>query len=126
MRVLIIDAANVIGSRPTGWWRDRPGAAQRFVEQVRDGVRDGRLEQPLVVVVEGQARRGPQEGSAEGVEIVHATGEGDDTIVSIAEARSDVVVITADRELVRRIRAVGAEVRGPNWLLDQLESRADG
>ena len=125
MRVLIIDAANVIGSRPTGWWRDRPGAAQRFVEQVRDGVRDGRLEQPLVVVVEGQARRGPQEGSAEGVEIVHATGEGDDTIVSIAEARRDVVVITADRELVRRVRAVGAEVRGPNWLLDQLESRTD-
>jgi len=125
MPVLIIDAANVIGSRPTGWWRDRPGAAQRFVEQLRDGVRDGRLEQPLVVVVEGQARRGPPEGSAEGVEIVHATGEGDDTIVSIAEARSDVVVITADRELVRRVRAVGAEVRGPNWLLDQLESRTD-
>jgi hypothetical protein len=27
--MLVIDAANVIGSRPTGWWRDRPGAAGR-------------------------------------------------------------------------------------------------
>jgi hypothetical protein len=25
--LLVSDAANVIGSRPTGWWRDRPGAA---------------------------------------------------------------------------------------------------
>ncbi|MEO5900713.1 MAG: hypothetical protein ABIR68_11380 [Ilumatobacteraceae bacterium] len=30
--MLIIDAANVIGSRPTGWWCDRPGAARRFAE----------------------------------------------------------------------------------------------
>jgi len=33
--MLVIDAANVIGSRPTGWWRDRPGAARRFTERVR-------------------------------------------------------------------------------------------
>ena len=32
--MLIIDAGNVIGSRPTGWWRDRPGAARRFTERV--------------------------------------------------------------------------------------------
>ncbi len=25
---LLVDAANVVGSRPDGWWRDRPGAAQ--------------------------------------------------------------------------------------------------
>jgi len=35
VRMLVIDAANVIGSRPTGWWRDRPGAARRFTERVR-------------------------------------------------------------------------------------------
>ncbi|MBM3141325.1 MAG: NTP pyrophosphohydrolase, partial [Chloroflexi bacterium] len=28
---LIVDAMNVIGSRPDGWWRDRPGAARRLV-----------------------------------------------------------------------------------------------
>ena len=122
VRVVIIDAANVIGSRPTGWWRDRPGAARRFVEQVRACVREGRLEQPVVVVVEGQSRQGPPEGASDGVEVVHAAGEGDDTIVKIAEGTTDVVVITADRELIRRVRAIGADVRGPNWLLDRLES----
>ena len=34
--VLVVDAANVIGSKPNGWWRDRPGAARQFDEQLRD------------------------------------------------------------------------------------------
>jgi len=29
--VLLVDAANVVGSRPDGWWRDRPGAAARLL-----------------------------------------------------------------------------------------------
>src|SRR6266540_35998 len=28
--VLVVDAANVVGSRPDGWWRDRHGAAERL------------------------------------------------------------------------------------------------
>lgn len=119
-RMLVVDAANVIGSRPTGWWRDRPGAARRLAEQVRGSVREGRLEPPVVLVFEGQARKGADEGNADGVEVVHATGEGDDTIVSIAEVHRGVVVVTADRKLVERVRAVDGDVRGPSWLLDQL------
>jgi hypothetical protein len=123
--MLVVDAANVIGSRPTGWWRDRPGAARRLAEQVRKSVREGRLEPPVVLVFEGQAREGVDEGNADGVEVVHATGEGDDTIVSIAEDHRGVVVVTADRELVERVRAVDGDVRGPRWLLDQLGRTAD-
>jgi hypothetical protein len=118
--MLVVDAANVIGSRPTGWWRDRPGAARRLAEHVREGVRDERVEPPVVLVLEGQARAGADEGNADGVEVVHATGEGDDTIVSIAEANRGVVVVTADRELAERVRPVDGVVRGPGWLLDQL------
>lgn len=118
--MFIVDAANVIGSRPTGWWRDRPGASRRFVENVRAGVRGGRLELPVVVVLEGQARQGAEEMDADGVEVVHAPAEGDDTIVSIATAHRGVVVVTADRALAERVRAVEAEVLGPRWLLDQL------
>ena len=119
-RMLIVDAANVIGSRPTGWWRDRPGAARRFAEHVRRSVREGRLESPVVLVFEGQARKGADQGKTEGVEVVHATGEGDDTIVAMGESHPGVVVVTADRELVERVRAVGGDVRGPSWLLDRL------
>lgn len=118
--MFIVDAANVIGSRPTGWWRDRPGASRRFVEDVRAGVHDGRLEPPVVVVLEGQARQGADEIDADGVEVVHAPAEGDDTVVSIAAAHRGVIVVTADRTLAERVRAVDAEVLGPRWLLDQL------
>ena len=31
---VVVDAANVIGSRPDGWWRDRAGAARRLVDQL--------------------------------------------------------------------------------------------
>lgn len=116
----MIDAANVIGSRPTGWWRDRPGAARGFTERVRATVRAGLLDPPVTVVLEGQARAGAEEAEVDGVVVVHAPGEGDDTIAAIAGAHGDVVVVTADRELAARVRATQAEVVGPNWLLDRL------
>jgi hypothetical protein len=119
--MLLVDAANVIGSRPTGWWRDRPGAARHFAESVRASVCAGRLEAPVVLVVEGRARAGVDEGDVDGVEVVHAAGEGDDTIASIARGGRGTVVVTADRALAERVRAVGAEVRGPRWLLDRLD-----
>jgi hypothetical protein len=118
--VLVIDAANVIGSRPTGWWRDRAGAARGFVERVRATVTSGRLDPPVTLVLEGQARAGVDESDVDGVEVVHAPGEGDDTIVAIAEAHRGAVVVTADRKLADRVRAVDAEVVGPSWLLSQL------
>ena len=31
-RVLVVDGANVVGSRPDGWWKDRAGAARRLHE----------------------------------------------------------------------------------------------
>lgn len=118
--VLVIDAANVIGSRPDGWWRDRPRAARRFTDQVRASVADGRLERPVTVVLEGRARAGVDEAIADGVEIVHAPGEADHTIAALARNLSEVVVVTADRELAERVRAANADVVGPSWLLDQL------
>jgi hypothetical protein len=130
--VLVIDAANVIGSRPTGWWRDRPGAARRFIEQVRATVAAGRLDPPITVVLEGQARAGAAESTTDGVEVVHARGEGDDTIVDVAaravqpravdgdEATVVVTVVTADRALAARVRANDAEVVGPSSLLARL------
>lgn len=118
--MLVIDVANVIGSRPTGWWRDRPGATRRFTERVRATVTAGRLEPPVTLVLEGQARAGADETDEVGVRVVHAPGEGDDTIATIAAAHGEVIVVTADRQLGERVRAVNAEVVGPSWLLDQL------
>ena len=74
----------------------------------------------MTLVLEGEARGGVDEADVDGVEVVHASGEGDDTIAAIAEAHREVIVVTADRELARRVRAANAEVVGPTWLLDQL------
>jgi rRNA-processing protein FCF1 len=118
--VLVIDAANVIGSRPTGWWRDRAGAARDFTERIRAAVTDGRLDSPVIVVLEGRSREGADETVADGVEVVHAPGEGDDTIAALAGRHPGAVVVTADRELAERVRAVSAVVVRPSWLLERM------
>jgi hypothetical protein len=124
--MLLVDAANVVGSRPNGWWRDRPGAARDLVAGVRRAVVDGSLTRPVVVVLEGQAKRGVEEGIADGVEAVHAPGHGDDTLVAVAtESDEPVVLVSADRELAERVRRNGADVVGPTWLWERLGQDPD-
>ena len=116
--LLIVDAANVVGSKPDGWWRDRAGAAARL----RDGLvginATGLPDLPgpveLVLVVEGRARDIP---ATEGVRVERAPGSGDDKIVELVAQEGPgrrVVVVTADRGLRARVTALGAEVRGPS------------
>jgi hypothetical protein len=119
--MLLVDAANVVGARPTGWWRDRPAAARRLVEQIRTATAAARLPEPVVVVLEGAARRGVPEGVAGGVQVVHATGAGDDTMVRVAaEAVTPVVLVSADRALRQRVHQLGGDAVSPSWLLDRL------
>jgi hypothetical protein len=119
--VLLVDGANVVGARPDGWWRDRPGAARALVDRVRRAVSDGALAAPVVVVLEGRARQGVDEGTDDGVTVVHAPGHGDDAIVDVAAASGEpVVLVSADRGLRERVRRHATEVVGPTWLLDRL------
>jgi hypothetical protein len=119
--VLIIDAANFVGSRPTGWWRDRPGAARDLTGRIRRAVAEGTLQDDVVLVLEGDARKGVEVGSRDGVTVVHASGHGDDTLAALAaKSTTQVVLVSADRQLGERVRRSGAEVVGPFWLLDRL------
>lgn len=119
--VLLVDAANVIGSRPTGWWRDRAGAARSFVGELRAAVASGHVARPVVVVLEGKAREGVPVGVAEGVTVLHAAGSGDDALMEVVSGNAgEVTLVTADRELRRRAEALGADVVGPRWLLTLL------
>ena len=122
--VLVVDAANVVGSRPTGWWRDRAGAAATLVGRIEAAVADARVTPPVVVVLEGVARHGAAARVHGEVTVVHAPAEGDETIAAVAAEAAltgEVVVVSADRALGARCRAVGAEVVGPGWLLDRLD-----
>jgi predicted RNA-binding protein with PIN domain len=117
-RVLVVDGANVVGSRPDGWWKDRAGAARRLHERLLTA--DLSHDQ-VVLVLEGAAKGGVPAGRDGQVRTVHAKGSGDDEIVNQAGRPDDtVVVITADRMLQSRVAAVGATTMSPSWLLDQL------
>ena len=112
--LVIVDAANVVGSVPDGWWRDRRGAAERLRDRLAaTGVpgRPGPVE--IVLVVEGAAR-GVE--SAPGVRVESAPGSGDDRMVELVAEAHDrrCLVVTADRELRRRVTDLGAEVTGPH------------
>ncbi|MCW2759600.1 MAG: hypothetical protein JWO46_3346 [Nocardioidaceae bacterium] len=120
-RVLVVDGANVVGSRPDGWWKDRAGAARRLHDRllVADLPHD-----EIVLVLEGGAKGGVPAGRDGDVVTVHAAKSGDDEIVARARAAADgadVTVITADRMLQYRVAAVGATSLGPGWLLDAIE-----
>ena len=123
MHVLIVDAANVMGSRPDGWWRDRAGAARRLREQLQAA--DLPFDE-IVLVLEGAARNGNEHDRVGHLTTVHAPRSGDDEIVDAANAQVSVgdgrrvVVVTADRALRARVKEVGAETIGPSWLLDRL------
>ncbi|MDF0528462.1 hypothetical protein P0W64_05820 [Tsukamurella sp. 8F] len=117
--LIVVDAANVVGSTPNGWWRDRRG----FTERLRDrlaglaeyGIESTGTPVEVVMVVEGQAS-GVEPSDT--VATVSARGSGDDRIVQLVAENSGrrCVVVTADRGLRSRVTALGAEVIGPSAL----------
>lgn len=122
--LLIVDAANVVGSRPDGWWRDRAGATVRLRDSLARLAGSGvspELPPPVevVLVVEGAAREVPPVSE---VRVVAAERSGDDAMVDLVATNPQRrrVVVTADRELRERVTRRGAEVYGPRWLTDRL------
>ena len=141
--VVVVDAANVVGSRPDGWWRDRAGAASRLLSSCARLAANGMTGTALsvadpgrellahcwpryVVVLEGQARLADPPAYGEGVEVRHAGASGDDELVAAVRGtaggtgRARVIVVTADRGLRDRVTALGALTVGPSWLLAHL------
>jgi hypothetical protein len=153
---IVVDIANVMGSRPDGWWRDRPAAAVRLHTELTALAASGRPVLPddtepeaFVMVLEGAARpaaaridaaagidaaaaridaaAGIGAAPGAGVRVVQAGGSGDDAIVDLVrDLPGRRIVVTADRELRRRCEAAGAEVLGPGWLIGLFRERPGG
>lgn len=142
----MVDAANVVGSRPDGWWRDRAAAARRLLDSLAAALEGGfprewfgaseeatRVKARVVVVLEGAARaavRAPVTTPPPGavwptLEIVLAPASGDDEIVAaaerlVADGAAPLVVATADRGLRSRLPAPALPL-GPGTLRTALE-----
>lgn len=123
--LLIVDGANVVGSVPDGWWRDRRAAAERLRDALAPVAATGlsgetgaplwAVGTPLdvVLVVEGAARG---VAPAPAVAVESAPGSGDDLIAELAagaRGSRECLVVTADRGLRARVLAVGAPCVGP-------------
>ncbi|WP_370248757.1 hypothetical protein [Nocardioides sp.] len=119
--ILVVDAANVVGAKPNGWWKDRAGAAQRLHEALL--VADLGYER-VVLVLEGGAKAGVKPGRDAHVQVVHAARDGDSEIVKQTRAAAErcprVGVVTADRALAANVAAL-AQVHGPSWLWAAVE-----
>ena len=139
MRRWVVDAFNVLGARPDGWWRDRPGALGRLMDEIiRWRAATG---EPVLVMIDGRPHpMGPPEGTWYGIDTRY-TGRSDrdaadDAIVDLlhhdselAALRADVIVATSDRDLVGRVTALGATTEGAGAFRRRLaniaERRAD-
>jgi predicted RNA-binding protein with PIN domain len=121
----IVDGSNVVGSRPDGWWRDRPRALARLVDEItrwHDATGD-----QVVVVADGYPTAVVPEGELYGVEVRYAHSDerdaADDDIVRAVEADSEpgrLTVVTSDRRLRERVDALGAHVEGSRRFLTRI------
>ena len=114
-----------MGSRPDGWWRDRPAAMARLVGELADHA-EATGEQ-TAVIFDGPEAALPDTGGR--VEVAFASRRGrdaaDDDIAARAASDPDpgsLTVVTSDAALARRARAAGAQVEGAGGFRSRLQS----
>ena len=108
----IVDAMNVIGTRPDGWWKDRRAAAVRLVDRLE---RWASAEGQRVTVVFERPPSPPIRSTV--IEVGHApaaaANSGDDEIIRLVAAEDrpqQLTVVTSDAILADRARRAGANV----------------
>jgi predicted RNA-binding protein with PIN domain len=127
--LLIVDGMNVLGSRPDGWWRDRPAAMERLTRRLdafaqREAravavVWDGREHQRVLragkAVAVSFAPGGPDAADREIVRMIRAD-----------EHPGRITAASSDRRLRNSIKAAGATGIGAGELLRMLERSESG
>ena len=114
--VLIVDGMNVLGSRPDGWWRDRPAAMRRLVAGLDALARDQDL--PVEVCFDGSPHAAVADLATDRVAVSFAPGGPNAADRVIAErVRADeqpgrLLVVTSDRRLRASIKAAGGRSTG--------------
>jgi predicted RNA-binding protein with PIN domain len=122
----VVDGMNVIGAQADGWWRDRDAAVRRLVSRLQQAAERSGAE--VSVVLDGRPLADLPEGDQNGVAAHYSRRSGrdaaDDRIVEIVAGDADpgaLCVVTSDRDLVDRVRAIGARTEGARTFLRRLE-----
>jgi predicted RNA-binding protein with PIN domain len=113
--VWVIDAFNVLGSRPDGWWRNRALALARLC----DAIAEWRDDREVIVVIDGWPGPEVPERHWRGVDVRYARRRGPDgadrAIVDLVVEADDpaaLTVVTSDARLREQVLARGASVEG--------------
>ena len=125
---IIVDGANVVGSRPDGWWRDRAGAAVRLHDNLVKLAQRGEQGIPAseLAASEGPAATGraPAPGRTPGPG--HDRGDQQAGAASLVPVTVLLVLEGAARKAVPRIAERARAANGDSAASGEAEARGDG
>ena len=124
--MIVVDAMNVRGCVPDGWWRDKEGALRRLVDAI--AAFPWPDDEWVVVIADGRPVAGLPAGTRGCVELRYAGHSGrdaaDDDIVELAVAAAPegpLTIVTSDRGLIDRLPE-GVETEGARAFRRRIES----
>jgi predicted RNA-binding protein with PIN domain len=116
-----------MGSRPDGWWRDRPAAMRRLVEELSAHAQA--TGDRVAVVFDGRERPLGDPGP---VDVSFAARPGRDAADHVIAARVEadptpdsLTVVTSDAALARNVLDAGARVEGAGAFRRRIEQKGN-
>ncbi len=121
----LVDGNNVMGSRPDGWWNDRPAAMERLTQEIAEWC--WTHEDEVTLVFDGRTVLDVADMSGGNLQVQFSARTGrnaaDDVIVELAaQIDSPITVITADKGLIARLDEA-ARTEGPGSFLTRIAER---
>ena len=121
---LIVDGMNVLGSRPDGWWRDRPAAMAALTRRLDAFAAGEDLDSPSSSTASHERVAGG--GGAIGVGFAPGGPDAADREI-VARLRGDadpgsIIVASSDRRLRNSVKAAGSRSISAGELLRRLEA----
>jgi predicted RNA-binding protein with PIN domain len=120
----MVDAMNVIGTRPDGWWKDRHAAMVRLVESLE---RWAELNHEEVTVVFEHPPSPPIDSKLVKIASARAGGPNAADLEIVRLLRKDpdprqVRIVTSDQGLADQVRSLGAKVEAAASFRDEIEA----
>ncbi|MFW2382382.1 MAG: RNA-binding protein [Acidimicrobiales bacterium] len=122
----IIDGNNVMGSRPDGWWNDRPAAMARLTQEIARWC--WTHDDSVLIVFDGNCIDEIAQLSGGNLQVRFAErasrNAADDVIVEeTGDQPPPLTVVTADKGLKDRLPA-SADCEGPSHFLNRILNRS--